>query len=211
MLACSGAAPLLPAQAAALDEEGYLVVPGALSGEHVERLRRAFSGGSGTEHVAISPATPEHEAWRSLETTHAACLGARHVLARPFRVADLNGRNPLPGYGQQGLHADWMVRTPPPALVTCIFMLDDFTPQNGATRVVPGSHRLGGAIPKSLAQPHAHHPNERLVTGTAGSVLLFNGYLWHSGTQNRSTGPRRAAQMIVLGHELRWHKAEPSR
>lgn len=46
-------------------------------------------------------------------------------------------------------------------MVTAIVMIDDFTFDNGATRVVPGTHRLALPIPKSFAQPLATHPRER--------------------------------------------------
>jgi ectoine hydroxylase-related dioxygenase (phytanoyl-CoA dioxygenase family) len=58
---------------------------------------------------------------------------------------------------------------------------------------VPGSHRVWGfAASKKHDTPH---PDERLVTMPAGSVLVFNGHLWHSGTRNRSTANRDALQL----------------
>jgi ectoine hydroxylase-related dioxygenase (phytanoyl-CoA dioxygenase family) len=80
-------------------------------------------------------------------------------------------------------------------MITALWMLDDFTAENGATRVVPGSHRITRALSKNLAQPLARHPDERIVIGRAGDVLIFNAYLWHSGRRNESKGPRRAVQM----------------
>jgi ectoine hydroxylase-related dioxygenase (phytanoyl-CoA dioxygenase family) len=74
-------------------------------------------------------------------------------------------------------------------------MLDAFTARNGATRVVPGSHRASGPLQKSIRDPAANHPRQELVTAPAGSVLVFNGHLWHSGTRNESDGPRRALQL----------------
>ena len=47
-------------------------------------------------------------------------------------------------------------------------MPDAFTKDNGATRVVPGSHRITKSIAKSYAQPLAHHPQEVIVTGPSG-------------------------------------------
>jgi ectoine hydroxylase-related dioxygenase (phytanoyl-CoA dioxygenase family) len=82
-------------------------------------------------------------------------------------------------------------------VLTAIWMLDDFTPRNGATRLVPRTHRIPRLIPKAYAQPLAHHPDEIVVTGKAGSVLVFNGHTWHSGTKNESDGPRRCGQMVI--------------
>ncbi len=91
---------------------------------------------------------------------------AEHILRRPFHVRDLHGRNPLPGFGQQGLHVDWVPRDAgdPYLVVTAIWMIDAFTVENGATRVVPGSHRLLHSPPADYAQPLARHPGERVVT-----------------------------------------------
>src|SRR5207249_11088865 len=88
--------------------------------------------------------------------THPKVLAAvYHVLRCSFRVYQLSGRDPLQGYGQQGLHADWVPRAPsePFRIVTAIWPLDDFTPNNGATRLVPGTHRLLTPPPKKMAAP----------------------------------------------------------
>jgi ectoine hydroxylase-related dioxygenase (phytanoyl-CoA dioxygenase family) len=198
-----GSAPLAPPQAQALDREGYVVVPGALDAAWVVRLLRAFDAtpaqASGTQHVTIGPETPEVAAWVSLRDHPLVAAAASRVLARPFRVRDVHGRSPLPGFGQQGLHADWSgAALSPYFVVTAIWMLDDFTLENGATRVVPGTHRIARAIPKALAQPLARHHEERVVTGRSGSVILMNGHLWHSGRRNESAKGRRAAQMVVV-------------
>jgi ectoine hydroxylase-related dioxygenase (phytanoyl-CoA dioxygenase family) len=189
----------------ALDEQGYVIVPCALTPARVARLRLAFDGAAthGTQHVAISESTPELSAWREL-TQHPDLLAAAlYILGRPFRVRESHGRNPLPGFGQQGLHADWMPRTSgePYYVVTSLFMLDDFRVENGATRVVPGSHRSLQPLPKPMAQPHARHRDETIVTGAAGSLLVFNGHLWHSGRRNDSSGPRRAVQTVIVADD----------
>jgi ectoine hydroxylase-related dioxygenase (phytanoyl-CoA dioxygenase family) len=193
---------LAQGQAEALDRHGYFVLPGALDATWVARLRRAFDEApaqkDGTQHVALGPDTPHHEAWLALKEHPVVLAAAGHVLPS-FRVRDLHGRNPLPGYGEQGLHADWMPRQDALEhfVVTAIWMIDDFTGGNGATRLVPGTHRIARPIPKSLAQPGARHPDEVLITGAAGSVLVMNGHTWHSGRKNASRGPRRAGQMVI--------------
>lgn len=186
----------------ALEQDGYCAVLQALDEDWIARLRLAFANASvqssGTQHVELNDSTPEIGAWNALGQHEVLIAAADSVLSRPYFVAGLHGRNPLPGFGQQGLHADWIRAAGiPNQVLTALWMLDDFTARNGATRVIPGSHRLPHPPPKSLAQPLARHPDEKIITGPAGSVLIFNGYLWHSGRRNESNAPRRAAQMAV--------------
>jgi ectoine hydroxylase-related dioxygenase (phytanoyl-CoA dioxygenase family) len=78
-------------------------------------------------------------------------------------------------------------------------MLDDFTRQNGATRLVPGSHRSCLLPAESVHDVYAPHPEEMVVEGRAGDVLVFNGHCWHTGGANRTADHRRA----ILAHYLR--------
>lgn len=187
----------------ALDREGYVVVPAALDERWVDRLRRAFDSApvqpSGTQHVDISDETPEIDAWRALEQHPTLLAAAAHVLAGAPRVVGSHGRNPLPGFGQQGLHADDVPRASgdPFTVFTVLWMLDDFTAANGGTRVVPGSHLITRQLPKALAQPLARHPDERVIVGRAGDALMLNGHTLHSGRRNDSQGPRRSVQMVI--------------
>jgi len=184
----------------ALERDGYAIVPGALDDRWVERLRRAFdhapAQSGGTQHIELTDETPEVESWRALEHHRVLKAAAEHLLAKPYCLGGMHGRNPLPGFGQQGLHSDCL-RGPGNEciLITALWMLDDFTPENGATRVVPGSHRIALPLARDLSQPLARHRDEKIILGCAGSVLMFNGYLWHSGRRNDSHGPRRAVQM----------------
>ena len=105
-------------------------------------------------------------------------------------------RCPNPGYGQQSLHADSQRQDGPhPAdVATAILTLTNFTSDNGATRVVPGSHRRVDLQRQSGAL--TSHPNEVLLTGSAGTLFVFTGHLLHSGTQNRAGQPRPALQFL---------------
>jgi len=83
-------------------------------------------------------------------------------------------------------------------------MLDDFTLENGPTRLIPGSHRWGKLPQTSLADPMAPHPDEILLTGKAGTVVVMNAHLWHGGTANRTDRPRCA----MHGFYARWDKPQ---
>ena len=74
-----------------------------------------------------------------------------------------------------------------PAFVcNAMWMLDDFTEDNGATIVVPGSHR-SGRQPDPTTDLNANWVS---ATGTAGTVVIFEGRVWHSTGVNRSDCPR---------------------
>ncbi len=193
-----------------LDRQGYEVFPDVIDPKRLEELRTAFENAMrNTQPISSGKQTGTRHAndlvnkdpiFQSILTHPKLVDAANHLLGRPFRVSQLGGRDPLPGFGQQGLHADWYARAPqePYSVVTSIWLLDDFTEKNGATRVVPGSHLLTRLPPKPMQDPAAHHPEEKLVIARAGSVLIFNGHLWHSGTRNNSNLSRRVLQCVLV-------------
>lgn len=177
---------------------GYCVLPGVINTETIDELRLAFVDQTSghTEHVEVDATTPQADRWFSLvdlEPFHTIVV----TLLGPDFETRIHGRNPRPGGGQQGLHADQPAgkRAPVDAL-TAIWMLDHFTADNGATRVVPESHLSGLAVPRNLAQPHQRHPAEVIVTGATGDVVVFDSHLWHSGQKNAGRGPRRSVQLF---------------
>jgi len=126
--------------------------------------------------------------------SHPRVLAAVHHVLGEFKLSSLNSRAALPGQGHQALHADFGHPVAPGEYEVCnsIWLLDDFTPENGATRVVPGSHRRGTMPADEMADPADAHPEQVRLTGKAGTVVVFNSHLWHGGTQNRTDRPRRA-------------------
>jgi ectoine hydroxylase-related dioxygenase (phytanoyl-CoA dioxygenase family) len=120
-----------------------------------------------------------------------ACVA--HVLGE-FKLSSLNFRAARPGHGLQPLHTEGGPVTDPAGFQVCnsIWLLDDFTADNGATRVVPGSHLSGRAPRDAMPDVRAAHAKEVLVLAPAGTVVVFNSHLWHGGTVNRSPAPRRA-------------------
>ena len=185
----------------ALDRHGYLILAGVVDDAWLARLRAAFEsaiaqGKRQGAHVHLDPYDPAFEG----VYTHPKVLAAVHqVLRRPFKAGAFVGRDPVAGQGQQALHAD-ALRGPrgPFGMVTTLWLLDDFTLDNGATRLVPGSHHVPNPLPKRMLQPETRHPAEQQVIAWAGSVLLFNSHLLHSGTRNRSGARRRVLQGVFV-------------
>lgn len=87
-----------------------------------------------------------------------------------------------------------------PLMLNMLVMVHAFTPDNGATRVVPGSHR-------SDARPDEHDmlTHCEYVTGPAGSILLFDSNLWHAASHNRTQSDRMA---LTLTFTRAFHKQQ---
>lgn len=97
-----------------------------------------------------------------------------------------------PGSREQALHCDDIHAALPrphrPLILNAIWALSDFTAANGSTRLAPGSHLWAEAPSPSIAEAMRNpnpYPCEQ-VEMKAGSILVFNGSLWHGGSANRS-------------------------
>ena len=190
-----------------LDRLGYLPLPGLMTPQQTRDIRARVeeliaeegdqAGGefhreAGTHRLAnLVDKGPLFDICYS----HPRVLAAmNHVLKGDFKLSSLNGRAALPGEGGQAFHADWSGGVDPDDFQVCnsIWLLVDFMEENGATRVVPGSHNTGQHPKDALDDPLAPHPDEILLTGSAGTVVIFNSHLWHAGTVNHSETPRYA-------------------
>jgi ectoine hydroxylase-related dioxygenase (phytanoyl-CoA dioxygenase family) len=120
--------------------------------------------------------------------------GIARVLGNEIKLSSLNYRAAKPGMGLQKLHVDWHEAVASGQYTVCnsIWLLDDFSKANGATRIVPGSHHLGSMPQDVLADPMAPHPKEIIIEAPAGSVFIFNSHAWHGGTTNLTSNSRRA-------------------
>jgi len=132
------------------------------------------------------------EAARAVLEVVEALLGPNMVLA------SLNARSSAAHTPAQGLHRDHQgpllyERTsdgrfrPAHLYVQTLWVLDDMTPERGATRIVPGTH-----VPEA-GSPRAGSPyGEPIpVVVPAGTVVLFAASLWHGGGEHTAPGVRR--------------------
>jgi hypothetical protein len=128
---------------------------------------------------------------------------AEQLLGKNLRVSFTTLLTNEAGKQRSPWHADWPYNqrnachmpAPYPDLVmhlTALLMISPFTEQNGGTLVVPGSHRepTNPTDPTLGIDPHAAHPDEFCVTGSAGSVALFDSRTWHAAPANPSNQPR---------------------
>jgi ectoine hydroxylase-related dioxygenase (phytanoyl-CoA dioxygenase family) len=86
-------------------------------------------------------------------------------------------------------------------MVGFIFMVDDFRSDNGATRFIPGSHNWSTVPAKLRNDPVADYENQIVACGSAGSVIVYNGAVWHGHTANLSDEPRRSIQGAYIRRE----------
>jgi ectoine hydroxylase-related dioxygenase (phytanoyl-CoA dioxygenase family) len=196
------------AERAQLDEQGLLVLPdffdAAFREEAVRRSEElwALEGDRAGSEFRQEPGArrlancvDKGEIYQRAIANEGILEYVAAVVGEELKLSSLNIRSAEPhSSADQPLHCDvgaipdergyWVCNT--------IWMLDDFTPDNGPTRCVPGTHKLGKLPQSVLADPSAPHPDEILVTGRAGTVVIMNAHLWHGGTANRTGAPRRA-------------------
>ena len=123
---------------------------------------------------------------------------ARFFMGPDMRLAEVCSKSVLPGSDGGSVHADAMgIRNPLPLqmwLLNAMWMLTDFNEENGATRVVPYSHRVG-SYPTALAKDFMMS-----VEGKPGDVMMWHGGIWHGFGANRSTSPRMGLNCGYIPH-----------
>ena len=191
-----------------LDEQGFVVLEGCMPPDLLTGLRDRIHALFGEEGAAAGGEFLQEEHAHRLANLvdkgpifqqaivfPEVLAGVRHVLGADCKLSSLNARaaDPHSPVGQP-LHVDMGAIPDAHGYWVCntVWMLDDFTTENGATRMVPGSHRWKQRPQDVLADPLAPHPDEVLLTGPAGSVAIMNAHLWHGGTANRTAAPRLA-------------------
>jgi ectoine hydroxylase-related dioxygenase (phytanoyl-CoA dioxygenase family) len=184
-----------------LDRDGYAALPAILTDDLRARIAdlTAAEGESAGREVHQEAGTDRLADLVNKDSIFEVCFTDPTVLAcvahvlGDFKLSSLNSRAALPGQGVQVLHAEGGPVGPGPYQVcNSIWLLDDFTADNGATRVVPGSHRLTVSARDAMPDTSAPHPDEVTLVAPAGTVVVFNSHLWHAGTRNRTGSQRRA-------------------
>jgi ectoine hydroxylase-related dioxygenase (phytanoyl-CoA dioxygenase family) len=211
---------MTPAERVQLEERGYVALDRFVSDDFLEALRERVEQLWFQEGCRAGSEFKQEEQTRRLANLvgkgdvfermiHMPDLleYVEHVLGSRFKLSSLNARsaNPLSD-AVQPLHADMAAVEDEHGYWVCntVWMLDDFTTENGAIRMVPGSHRWRRLPQEVLEDPKAPHPDEVLLTGKAGTVVVMNAHMWHGGTANRTAAPRRALHAFYC----RWDKPQ---
>ncbi len=194
----------------ALDEHGYAAIEGVFDAEEVRRARddlhrvlastplgRNDFEGFATQRVYALFAKTRAFDGAALDPLIAATL--ERVLG-PHQFSAPVGIHIGPGEAAQVLHRDEAIypltRPHPPVVVNTMWALDDFTEANGATRLVPASHRRTGDEPPAEFET-------TVPAMPAGSVLVYLGGLWHGGGANRTDRPRLGVILVYAAAWLR--------
>lgn len=188
----------------ALALHGFVVLPSFYSSAELARLQAAYDSAcaeASPEDVRVGRAStrvtdfvnrgPEFD---SIYVWPPALDAARRVVGGPIRLSALHARTLHPGAPAQELHVDIPRTSDAWPMLGMIAMVDEFRPDNGATRFIPGSHHWGEAPETVLTDRVAPYPGEVLACGPAGSMLLFDTSTWHGHTANRSSAGRRSLQ-----------------
>ncbi|WP_109486020.1 phytanoyl-CoA dioxygenase family protein [Occallatibacter savannae] len=120
-----------------------------------------------------------------------------------FKLSSFLGRTLRAGTPAQALHADLPRSSQDSPLLGFILMIDPFRNSNGATRFVPGSHRWPGPPDDLMVGTRAPHPEEVLACGEVGTLILFDGAIWHGHTANTTSQGRRSIQGYFVRRAVR--------
>jgi ectoine hydroxylase-related dioxygenase (phytanoyl-CoA dioxygenase family) len=191
-----------------LDEQGYVLLENAMGGRLLAELRAqifailAEEGDRAGHEFKTEPGArrlanlvDKGEVFRRAIVLPEVLDLVRYVLGRRIKLSSLNARSADPdSHEGQPLHVDMGAVADDQGYWVCntVWLLDDFTAENGATRMVPGSHLWRTRPQDELDDPLAPHPDEVLLIGKAGSIAVMNAHLWHGGTANRTAAPRLA-------------------
>lgn len=191
------------AHAQTLHRDGCVLLRGAIPAPWRDALRAEFDQGelpnhqwpvprgAGWRHSLLDLSPTVQQACRLPELVSA--VGA--LIGETFFLAQVEGREPLTGGGHQGLHRDLSSQRPGDTALAIVF-LDDYGPANGATRLVPGSHRHGTLADYDDATQAVQ------LSGQAGDILVFDADLVHAGSLNASGARRRSLLLTFFAEPL---------
>ena len=209
---------------ATLNADGFAIVEGILSPvetrakrDELTRIlestptgRNNFEGFSTRRIYALFAKTRAFDE----PAVHPLVLGVLDRVLVNYQLSAPVGIEIGPGEKAQSLHRDdgiYPIRLPHDELVVnTMWALDDFTEANGATHVVPGSHRrlLNPDHPSGFLTPEMeaeHAPKEHRIPLEleSGEAVLLHNWLLHGSDVNRSGQSRRAFSVCYMDADTR--------
>lgn len=191
-----------------LERDGYAIVEGLLSPaeaqakrEDLQRiLKTTLTGRNDFEGFQTQRIYALYAKTRAFDepAIHPLVLGTLDRVLHSYQLSAPQGIQIGPGETAQNLHRDdgvYPIARPHQELVVnTMWALDDFTEANGATHVVPGSHKWVDRTPEpGMATTRAVMP--------AGSVMFFVGSVFHGGGANTTDRPRLG---VILEYTAGW-------
>ncbi|MBV9509029.1 MAG: phytanoyl-CoA dioxygenase family protein [Caulobacteraceae bacterium] len=190
---------------------GYAVVESGLSqaelhdlSERFDRLHRAYRDRHGQDRLTALDETDsvrcplaDDPAFLSLATNPLILALGEQLLGPGFILNQQNGIiNPPRGrrYSQSAFHRDLPYQhfvSSRPLAINALFCLDPFTSENGASLVIPASHKL-----EAFPSDPVVTTQVRQVEAPAGSFLVLDAMTYHCGGPNRTDRPRRAINHV---------------
>ena len=186
-------------------EQGFTIIENAIEADLIDALNDALARLE--RDLDVKPATNSFEGRNTVRIYNLLAHGApferipvhpsvlpivEGVLDPGCLISSLSSIAIDPGEAAQPIHADDMVipleKPHVPIVCNSMWALTDFTDANGATRLVPGSHRLGNP---EYGRAYDTVPGEM----SKGSVLVWDGALWHGGGANRTEERRTGIAM----------------
>jgi len=204
----------LPSQSVRqLVESGFVVVPGPLSSDSFNELTAAY------DEVMAVAAGPDFNIGSATTRmsdllTYASVFddvylypplleACSHVIEGPFKLSSFLARSLRGGTPAQELHADLARGSEDAPLLGFILMIDSFREENGATRFVPTSHNWTDLPRDRLSDARAKYSGEVLGCGERGTMIIFNGAIWHGHTANMTRESRRSIQGYFVRRSAR--------
>lgn len=178
-------------------DEGFAVLPGAVPEDLLAQATVAFEAGF---LASADWPTPREVSWRHSQVDldpaiQAICRlpllleAAGELIGARFFLMQVEGREPCQGNQEQPLHRD--AEGSDHQFAIAMVFLDPYGPENGATRIVPRSHR------------HEIADNGFVVSGQAGDIVVMDANLLHGATTNHSGTPRRSLLLTYANATLR--------
>ncbi|MGA2867544.1 MAG: phytanoyl-CoA dioxygenase family protein, partial [Verrucomicrobiota bacterium] len=191
---------------------GYAVISGGHKSGWLDMLSEAFErahlrsisehGGSEVlkaidEHNTIRLPLAYDRPFLDLASNNKVIEISRRLIADYVVLNQQNGViNPAHSerYNQGAWHRDLPYQhfvSSRPLAINALFCLDPFTVENGATKVLPASHRLEAFPSDAFVEMEAIH-----VKAPAGSFIILDCMMFHSGGVNTTDRPRRAVNHV---------------